>query len=465
MSSLLEARQKHSPVRLRRGGFPDGPRGRDKLRVIRMLANDTIPGLERMQEWGDVVGLRLPPNSRLVALFHPDDIEELLVANKSKVGKGPILRNWARVMGTNLIVLEGEPHTRRRRIVNPLFRPRDIGPQSHHAAAATRTMIEGWREGEPVDMGPALEELLISSIGQALFGSALADDAGLIRTLVARSYEGMPTVVGPLYPLIAKLPLPKLRAIDRNSAAFDNLVQRAIDRTENAAVDADSHPTLLRLLLAARDDEGDGTGLTNHEAIQELRGFLLAGHETTAWVLAWTLWLLSRSVEHRDRLAAEVQSVVGDAPDVLPEHISEMTWTRACLDEGLRMFGGAYDFRYTLEDVQIGEVTIPKHTNIMTGTWCLHRDPRWWHAPRDFRPERHLEPDPNRPKYAFMPFGGGPRRCVGQHLAVQSAMIVLAEIHRRWLLDATNSNPEPAYAQLPVRSTLPIVLSPRSASM
>lgn len=442
-----------------------GPRNLALLRVVRAMLRDPLPVLDQLQrDYGDVVELR-GPGVRLVMFHHPTDVEQLLVGHARATSKGPTLQRIARGMGRNLFTLEGEAHDQRRRLLTSIFRPRDIAPHARWAREQAHVQAASWREGEPVDIGTAMDSLALAAMAHVVLGRPHGDDAERLSGLVHEAVRMTPRLLDPAFPLLERV-VPRYgdrldSLIGRWDAMCDELILRA--RTEPAPQDA---PTDVLHRLLAGHETGEAM-LDDPQALrEELRGLLLAAHETTALALAWTLHQLARHDDAAERLRAEVADVCGEAP-VGPEHVAQLRFTRAAFDETLRTHGGTFIPRGAIERLTFEHagITVPPGTELLASMWTVHRDERFWPEPHEWRPERFLEPDPSRRRFAWFPFGGGRRTCIGMHLAIQSGVVVLAELARAWRLEPLADDPPVRpMSNVLVRPTRPIMLVPRAMS-
>lgn len=428
------------------------------------MLSDPLPVLEELHaRFGDVVELR-GPGLRLVVFHHPADIEQLLVGHARATTKGPTLERMQRGMGRNLFTLDGAAHDERRRLLTPLFRPRDIVPHARWASEQTVEHVGSWREGEPLDVGAAMDSLVLAAMGHVVVGRPHGGEGERLADLVHAAVRLTPTLLDPMFDLKARAWPRHTRRIDALIAEWDALCDALIDRARSEPVRAERPDVLSRLL------EGFETGaalLDDRQALrEELRGLLLAAHETTALALTWTLHQFARHPDARARMLEEVDRVCGDE-QVGIEHLAQLTYTRAAFDETLRTHGGTFVPRGAERELSFDHagITVPGGTELLASMWTVHRDARFWPEPDAWRPERFLEPDPDRPRFAWFPFGGGRRTCIGMHLALQSGVIVLAELAQRWRLDAVEGDaPVRPVSNVLVRPSRPVVLVPRARS-
>ncbi len=424
-----------------------------------MLA-DPLPVLDELHAtYGDVVELR-GPMLRLVLLAHPADVEQLLVGHARATTKGPTLERVQRGMGRNLFTLEGAAHNARRKLLTPIFRPRDIAPHGQWAREEAAETAATWLEQRPVDIGAAMDDLVLAAMGRVMLGRSVDAERDQLARMVHEAVEMTPLVLDPAFPIKSRLWPPLGRRLDRMVGEWDALVDGMIRRAR-----AESPPEgpvdVLHQLLAGFET---GTALLDDDAAirEEMRGLLLSAHETTSLALTWTLHELARHPAAYDAILAEFDEVLGGEP-CTPDRVRELPRARAAFDEALRLRGGTFIPRGASEDLALDHaaLVVPRGTELVATMWVTHRDPRWWDDPLAFRPDRFLTTDPVRPRFAYFPFGGGRRTCIGMHLAAQSAVVVLAELHRRWRLAPIEGDPpvEP-YSNVLVRPKRPIRLVP-----
>lgn len=443
------------------GRIAPGPSGRQLFGIVRRMLADPLPVLDELHgTYGDVVELR-GPMLRLILLAHPTDIEQLLVGHARSTTKGPTLQQLQRGMGRNLFTLEGEAHAARRTLLTPIFRPRDIAPHAQFAREEAASTSTAWREGAPVDVGASMDDLVLAAMGRVMLGRADQDDHDEVTRLVHASVELTPTLLDPAFPIKSKLWPPLARKVDDLVDQWDALCDAMVARARREPTPDGPRDVLHQLLSGA--ETGEALLTDDADIREELRGLVMSAHETTSLALAWALHELARNPAAYDDMLDELDDVLGDEPATV-DRIRELPRTRAVFDEALRLLGGTFIPRGAERDLEFPRagITVPAGYEFLASMWTAHRDPRWWDAPDAFRPARFLTRDPDRPRFAYFPFGGGRRTCIGMHLAAQSAVVVLAELHRRWRLEPmADDAPVAPYSNVLVRPTRPIVLVPR----
>jgi cytochrome P450 len=431
------------------------------LRALRAWRRDPIGLLQRVAAGGDVQRLRLP---RLDAwlLNHPDLIREVLVSGHHDFMKGPTIQASKRLLGESLLTSEGDFHRRHRRMIQPIFhhdRMESYGPVmvDHAERAADR-----WSDGEVVDVHREMTRLTLSIVAEALFGADVeTEEARDIGRAMTETFANFGRIFSPVFPLLVRLPVPAMRRFHRARSLLDATIRRMIDqRRQNGATGQD----LLSLLLGAREEEAGG--MTDEQVRDEALTLFLAGHETTAVALTWTWYLLSRHPEAEGTLHAELDRVlVGRSPS--PRDIAALPYTQMVLRESMRLFPPAWAIgRRALTEHRVDGQAIPARAVIVVSPYLVHRDARWWPEPQAFRPERWAEEDRSRPRTAYLPFGAGPRMCIGEPFAWMEGVLVLASLARRWRLTPVLGRPvefQPAVTLRP-KGGLPMTVRLRGSA-
>jgi cytochrome P450 len=401
---------------------PPGP-GLSRLGTLRAFRRDPIGLLERAAACGDVALLRTPRFPTYV-LNHPDLVWDVLVSDHRSFRKGPTMDAARRVLGEGLLTSEGELHGRRRRLIQPIFRPARLAPHLPTILDLADRAAGRWRDGEFLDVHAEMARLTLSIVVATIFGADLAEaEARAVGAALDEVVAQYPRAFSPLLALTERIPLPANRRFERSVAVFDDVVNGLVERRR---VEGAGGPDLLSLLLRARDEEGS---MSPAQVRDEAITLFLAGHETTSNALSWAWHLLARDPEAASRLEEEVDGAGAD-PDRLP-------FARATLEESMRLYPPAWAMgrRSTGPHAAAG-FELPAGCVTIVSPWLLHRDPRWWRRAASFVPERWLDPDPGRPRGAYLPFGAGPRMCVGEPFARLEAVAIVSVIAGRWRFEA-----------------------------
>jgi cytochrome P450 len=467
-----------------RTGLP-GPRGNPLLGSALTLRRDLLSTLLRdLQRYGDVVAYPVGPvgpmRQRFVVAHHPDDVHRVLAQTERTLSKDSVgFRAMADMLGRGLLTTEGEQWRRQRRIVQPLFTPRRVAGyaalMAEEAARVTGTGTgtgggNGSGDGARVDLHLLMLRYTLRVVGRSLFGDAIEDLVPVLHDLVPavsdatmrRTFQLRPP---PMERRTLRNRRPRLLRA-REYAVIDEVLARSPapgqpGYDETAAAGRDDLVTRLR---AARDPE-TGDALDEAEIRDQALIFLMAGHETTAGALTFTLHLLGRHQHIQDRVADEVAAVLGDRAAPEADDLPKLALTRAALEEGMRLYPSAHiTERVTTQPLELSGHEVPAGTLVAVSPWSTQRHPAFWPRPSEFDPDRFLDPEAaqRRPRYAYFPFGGGPRSCVGEHFAMLEAVILLAALLRRHQVTSLSSRLQitPMITLRP-RGEVPVLLTDR----
>jgi cytochrome P450 len=419
----------HSPLNPRRAPGPAFTFPGQQLIAFRRNPTRMLTDLART--YGDVVQFRFAGQPAFL-LNHPDFIQQVLVTEQSNFRKGRALQQMRIVLGHGLLTSEGSAHAQARRLVQPAF---------HHERIASyaATMVEEavrtstlWQEEMPFDVVREMNSLTLRIVGRTLFSVDLAGE----EIEIANALDDLFVLADPIHlllaPLLTWLPTNAARRFRASAAFFDQLIYGAIDaRRQTGPGQGD----LLDLLLDSVDAE---TGeATDRQFIRDQAlTLLLAGHETTANALAWCWHLLAAHPASEERLHAELDRVLGDGRLPGIADLADLPFTRSVFAESLRLYPPAWVIgRTAIQDSVIGGYAVPAGATVILSPWVTHRDRRYFDHADEFRPERWLsEERSGRPKFAFFPFGGGPRVCIGAQFAWTEGTLLLATLAQRWRL-------------------------------
>jgi cytochrome P450 len=451
---------------------PPGPKGVPGLGVALNFGRDMygyLPSLAR--KYGDVVSVPMPGRT-MVLISHPHHIEEVLFRKNDHYWHTPPEMREALLPGQPpaIVVREGEDWKRARRVLNPRFSERSLAGVSELIGSAVADGIEDWRRfadaGNPVELQDELGIVIMSALLRSMFTRHFSREHILkfikqfgthgdyaIRGLFTRIVlAGIPFGLGTKIPP-HKAPWPHLAKGKANFVDLMGQIDALIDEHREHSGDTSD---LLGLMLAARFD--DGTGFTHDEIRSEAAGVLFAGFDTTAYALSWTIGLLAQNPEPLAKAYAEVDAL-GGGP-IRYEQIPQLPYLRHCFDEAQRLQGAPINARVAKDDDTIGGYAIPAGTIVIHSPYGLHRDPRFWTEPDRYHPDRFATDDID--KYAFIPFGAGPRRCMGMRMAYIEGVLTLANILQRYRFDVPATwQPEHKYALATGLKSLPVTLSTR----
>jgi cytochrome P450 len=381
---------------------------------------DPLGMLERCsRERGDVAPIRFGL-SRAVIFSHPALVEEVLVTRNQWFRKNPATRRLGSLLGRGLLSSDGAAWRRQRRLTQPAFHRARVSAASEVIVDYARRQLDTWRAGEVRDVHQEMMELTLQVACKTLFGADVAADLAVVRnatTVVGAHFLSRLTSL--LFLLPDSIPTPGNMRYMRAIRQLDTLVYRIIGERHAGGND------LLSMLL-----ESD---MSDAEVRDEVMTFFMAGHETTALALSWALYLLALNPPVARRLVDEVERVLGGrAPTI--DDVPRLAFTRAVVDETLRMYPPAYlQGRQALRNCVIGGHPIKKGTTVLMSQWLIHHDRRFFDDPWRFRPERWLDGSlaQSLPRFAYFPFGGGQRQCIGSAFAHLEAVLVLACLVQR----------------------------------
>jgi len=412
---------------------PPGPRGLPLIGNLLALGNDPLGFFaETARRYGDLVSLDLAGWQTLVVSDLPA-IEKILVEDHRNYVKHRFFwRHVTAVFGRGLLTSEGEPWQRQRRLAAPAFAGRQLLAYDTAMVALTRQMLDGWKDGEVIDIHPEMMGLTLRIAAKTLFDSEVERD---IRDMDHAMNDLIVEVASRYKRLIFvpdAIPLPGHLRYRRAIRTVERVVSSMI--AERRANVLENRNDFLSRLMAARDEAGRpmSDALLRDEAIT----LLLAGHETTALALSWTWFLLGQHPDAESRMAAEIAEVLGDRR-ATADDLPTLKFTESVVMEAMRLYPPAWAIgRESTQPFELGGYSFPTGTTIFIIPWVLHRDPRYFEEPETFRPERWMGNLARElPRFAYMPFGGGPRICIGQRFAMIEAVLVLTTMAQRFSME------------------------------
>ena len=440
---------------------PPGPEGRFLTGNLLDYTRDHLGFLTRCaRRYGDVVGLRFV-NVPVYLLNHPDHVEYVLVRNNRNFVKSRGERISLGFLGNGLLTSEGSFWRRQRRLAQPAFHQDRIAAYGEVMVERAGRMVVGWRDGEVRDAHDDMGRLTLEIVARTLFGVPLGstefEEVGDALATISRRFTGRG---GVFFQVPEKIPTPGNLRFRRAIRRLDALIYGIIHDRRASSEDAGD---LLSMLLAVRDEE-TGEGMTDRQLRDEAMTVFLAGHETTANTLSWTLYLLSGDPEVESRLQEELCEVLAGRPPTIDD-LPRLRYTDMVVKESMRLYPPAWAFgREALADCEIGGYYVPAGTQLIVSQWVMHRDPRYYEEPGKFRPERWGDGSTESlPKYAYFPFGGGPRLCIGQSFAKMEAVLLLATIAQQFRLRSAPGEriaPQPSITLRP-RNGMRMVLEKR----
>jgi cytochrome P450 len=353
--------------------------------------------------------------------------------------KGEGLQRAKRLLGEGLLTSEGEFHLRQRRLAQPAFHRQRIAAYAATMVEYSDRACDRWQAGETRDVAREMMRLTLAIAGKTLFDADVESEADEIGEALTTTFALFNRLTLPFAQLLERLPLPATRRFQKARERLDATIYRIIDERRASGEDRGD---LLSMLIAARDEEGDGSGMTDEQLRDEAMTIFLAGHETTANALTWTWYLLSQHPDIEARFHAEVDEVLkGGLPAA--EDFPRLRYTEMVFAEAMRLYPPAWIIgRRALGDYRIDGYTIPARSILLMSQYVTHHDARFFPNPFRFDPERWApEARESRPKFSYFPFGGGPRLCIGESFAWMEGALVLATIARRFRMRLAPGHP------------------------
>lgn len=422
----------NEPVIERARVFAHGPKGHFILGVMAEFNRDSLAFLEKLaREYGDVVRTRFLYVPACF-LYHPDHIEYVLATNNRNFIKPLSFRSpfFRRLVGNGLLTSDGEFWRRQRRLAQPAFHRERINGYGQIMVKDALRLLSTWDDGETIDIHREMMRLTMEIVTHTLFNVDVTDDADKVTQALSVLVEPFGSQATLKWILDNRLPTPANRRFHKTAAKLDEVIYRII-RERRAGGNTDEGD-LLSMLLQAHDED-DGSQMTDRQLRDEVITLFLAGQETTALALTWAWYLLSQSPEAEERFWQELEEVLGSrAPE--PADMPRLRFTEMIAKESLRLYPPAYVVgRQAIKDCEIGGYHVPAGMQLFMPTWVVQRDPRFFDNPDEFRPERWT-PDfiASLAKYAYFPFGGGPRVCIGNSFAMMEIVLLLATIGQRF---------------------------------
>ncbi|WP_247005542.1 cytochrome P450 [Halorientalis litorea] len=421
---------------------PPGPRGQPLFGSSRQYARDPFGFVTALEQaYGDIAQFQMGPLDTYM-VTDPEAIERILVADADTYTK-PEFQDDALgdLLGNGLLLSEGETWRQQRQLAQPAFDVRRLSGMADRIVDHTESLLDGWADGDRVDIEEEMTTVTIDVILDLMMGTELP------RERVERVRADLEPVAFRFEPSPIRFALPEWVPMP-GDAEFAEAVESLEDLVGDIVAqrrhdigsedDPDAPMDFLSVLLRARE-RGEQT---DEQLRDEMMTMLLAGHDTTALTLTYTWFLLSENPEAERRVHAELDEVLdGDRPTV--EDVRELEYTEWVIKEAMRLYPPVYTiFRSPTTDVEIGGYTVPEDASIMLPQWAVHRSEKYWDDPETFDPDRWSPERANdRPRFAYFPFGGGPRHCIGKHLAMLEARSIVATVASQYRLDFEGETP------------------------
>ncbi len=430
------------------GLVPPGPKGSLVFGVMPDFNRDSLSFITRCRDYGDVVRARFFYVTAYF-LYNPDDIEFVLSTNAKNFVKSMSLRSnfFQRLVGNGLVTSEGEFWRRQRRLAQPAFHRQRISAYGEVMVDYAGRAVSSWKEGETRDIHRDMMRLTLEIVVKTLFNADVSQDADNVGRILAQIVKPFSSQATLKWILDNRLPTPGHRKFHRDTAEIDKIVYKIIAERRAKGYDEGD---LLSMLLQAHDE--DGSQMTDKQLRDEVMTLFLAGHETTALALSWSWYLLANNPNCEKRFHEELNSVLNGRPPTVAD-LPSLKYTEMIAKEAMRLYPPAYGIgRQPINDCEIGGYPIRAGAQVFVFPWATHRDPRFFSEPDSFQPERWTEEFVSQlPKYAYFPFGGGPRVCIGTYFAMMEIILLLATVGQRCRLPLLPEHPVILYPAMSLR--------------
>lgn len=432
-----------NPLAVRaRALLPPGPRGHFVLGLIPELRRDLLGMYQDIaREYGDVATVPFL-GVKTFAISHPDYFKHILQDNNRNYHRNTFFNDIVKLfIGESLFTTDGGEWLWRRRLTQPAFHRQRIAAFGALMTDSTLAMLDRWRahpDGQPVWVDREMMKLTLQVAGKALFSVDLLGASNALGEAFTHTSEFVNYRLGAPFPLPLFIPTRRNREFRQGLQTLDRTLYAMIRERRQSGEDKGD---LLSMLMQARAEE-TGEALNDEQLRNEMALMMFAGHETTAVALGWTFYLLSQHPEAEHKLHAELADVLGGRTPTLAD-LPNLRYTRMVIEESMRLYPPAWGVaRQSIEADEIGGYHIPADSGLSLIINNVHRDPRWWENPEQFEPERFTpERSADRHNFVYLPFGGGPRLCIGNQFAMTEAQMALATVAQRYRLRLVPGHP------------------------
>ncbi len=442
--------------------YPPGPTPKIPGKLIRQFIRDPIKTLLTIsQTYGDISYFKLGPKQHVYLINNPDYIEKILIYDHRNFKKGKRLQIAKSLLGEGLVTSEGDFHNRQRRLIQPIFHPKQITEYGKIMTDYALRFRDRWKNNEIIDISQEMMELTLGIICKSVLNYDVESEAKRVGKALTTTRNYSKRLQSPLGHVLNKIPiLPAPKGARKAKEELDSLVYGLISERRSQQQVPDNNKRyndLLSKLLAAQDSNSVGPAslegtqsstsngkMSDKQARDEVMTIFIAGHETTANALTWTFYLLSQYPDVEEKLHNEIDSILGTTDEdghvvtkiPTPEDIPKLQYTEKVLRESMRLYPPVWTLgRYVETDYQVGEYTIPAGSSILMSQYVIHHDPRYYEAPEQFNPDRWTAKfKTDLPRFSYFPFGGGIRGCIGEPFAWMEGILIIATIAQKWAM-------------------------------
>ena len=444
--------------------YPPGPTYKIPGKFIRQFIHDPIKTLSTIsQKYGDISYFKLGPKQHVYLINNPDYIEKVLIYDHRNFKKGKRLQVAKTLLGEGLVTSEGDFHNRQRRLIQPIFHPRQIMAYAKIMTDYAIRFRDRWKNEDTLDISQEMMQLTLGIICKSVLNYDVESEAKQVGKALTTTRNYSKRLQSPIGHVLDKIPiLPAPRGAREAKKELDSLVYGLIsDRRHQQESNNKRYDDLLSRLLQVQDSNLAGPAassnsggaqsssllngkISDKQVRDEVMTILIAGHETTANALAWTFYLLSKYPDVEKKLHGEIDSVLGAIDDrnahvdskKIPtvDDIPKLQYTEKVLRESMRLYPPVWTMgRYVENDYNVAEYTIPAGSSILMSQYVMHHDPRYYEEPEQFNPDRWTaEFKTQLPRFSYFPFGGGIRGCIGEPFAWMEGILIIATITQMW---------------------------------
>ena len=435
--------------------FPPGPTHKMPGKLLRQFIHDPINTLSNIaREYGDISYFKLG-REHVYLINNPDYIEKVLIYDHHNFKKGKRLQTAKAVLGEGLVTSEGDLHNRQRRLIQPIFHPKQIMSYSNTMTDYATRMTDRWKDGDIVDVSEEMMRLTLDIICKSVLNYDIESEARQVGKALTTVRKYSKRLQSPIGHVLDKIPvLPAVKGAREAKKELDSLMYQMIADRRRRKKEQDynnngkSHDEddLLSRLMQAQDSNSPNSNqeqMSDKQVRDEVMTIFIAGHETTANALAWTFYLLSQNRNVETKLHDEINSVLGDGSgnnvgNRIPtaDDIPKLQYTEKVLRESMRLYPPVWTIgRHVENDYFIGEYTIPAGSSILMSQYVMHHNPRYYEEPERFNPDRWTEEFKSHlPRFSYFPFGGGIRGCIGEPFAWIEGILIIATIAQKWTM-------------------------------
>lgn len=399
-------------------------------RAVKQSRRDPLNFMMKLaREYGDFCTFQVG-SDRVYFVNSPEGVRDVLVNHYDNFLKGRGRTEGWKLIGQGILLSDGQLHKRQRRLTMPAFHRQRIASYAEEMGAAAARCSARWQDGETLDIWPELLRLTLGVVGRTLFSADVESRNDEVGTALQDLMVRFRAFKLPGSGLLDRLPLPQIRRLHRGQQRLRDLVLKLIDDRRRTGHD---HGDLLSMLILAEDEESADV-MTPEQIWQEALTIFIGGFDTIATALMWTFYALSQNPEAEARLHSELDAVLEGGRAATFEDLKQLQYTERVLNEAMRLYPPTWRLvRRALRDFPLGDHFIPAGALVVLCQYTMHRDPRFFPEPEAFDPDRWTpEARTARPSYSFFPFGGGPRRCIGESFATTEGVLLLATLSRHW---------------------------------